>query len=90
MVKDVSYPPRELPLNLRKLDLESLIGCTEEEARRRVEDTGGTLRCHSRAYLAMTAEYRPTRVTVWLETTGSAKSMGFSEHLDSSIRQVRK
>jgi hypothetical protein len=31
-----------LPSALRSLDLESLLGCTEEDARRRVETAGGS------------------------------------------------
>jgi hypothetical protein len=35
-----------LPAALRNLDLESLIGCTEDDARRRVEAAGGVFRSY--------------------------------------------
>lgn len=59
--------PDPVPTALRDLDLESLIGCTEHDARRRVEVAGGVLRTYEGANSFLTADLVPRRVTARVE-----------------------
>jgi hypothetical protein len=51
-----------LPAALRNLDLESLIGCTEDDARRRVETAGGVFRTYEGENPALTLDLVENRV----------------------------
>jgi hypothetical protein len=52
-----------LPPALRNLDLKSLIGCTDGDARRRVETAGGVLRTYEGENPALTLDLVENRVT---------------------------
>jgi len=53
--------------SLRALDLVSLVGLSEGTAQRTVEAAGGTLFCIYDEHAFLTEEYRPNRVTAWVE-----------------------
>jgi len=67
-----------LPGALRDLDLGTLVGCTEEDARARVEAAGGQLRCYDDDHQWLTADYRSTRVTARIEEGRVVEVLGFS------------
>ncbi len=67
-----------LPGALRDLDLGTLVGCTEEDARARVEAAGGQLRCYDDDHPWLTADYRSTRVTARIEEGRVVEVLGFS------------
>jgi hypothetical protein len=52
-----------LPAALRNLDLTSLVGCTEDDARRRVESAGGAFRTYEGDDPALTLDLVENRVT---------------------------
>jgi hypothetical protein len=58
--------PHQPPEGLRALDLNRLVGLSVDEARAIVEDAGGQLRVTRRGE-AVTADYRPARVTVLVD-----------------------
>ncbi|MCW2541826.1 MAG: hypothetical protein JWN95_3551 [Frankiales bacterium] len=56
-----------MPGSLGALDLTSLVGLSEDEARQAVTEAGGTLRCIYKEDAPVTADYRPDRVTAWVD-----------------------
>lgn len=53
--------------SLGDLDQSPLVGLSEDMARQTVEAAGGTLRCIYDEDAFLTEEYRPDRVTAWVE-----------------------
>jgi hypothetical protein len=67
-----------VPVALRALDLRSLVGCTEADARSRVEAAGGVFRTYDNEHPALTADYRSNRVTARIDDGTVAEVDGFS------------
>jgi hypothetical protein len=67
-----------VPAALRALDLRSLVGCTEADARRRVEDAGGGLSTYDNEHPALTLDSRPNRVTARIEHGAVDEVHGFN------------
>ncbi|HEY7046209.1 MAG TPA: hypothetical protein VH373_03240 [Jatrophihabitantaceae bacterium] len=63
----------KMPAALREMDLESLVGCTVDEARRRVEAAGGVLTPTDEL---STFEKSPRRVNVVTESNRVVKVLG--------------
>lgn len=53
--------------SLRDLDLSLPVGRSQDRARQTVEAADGTLRCIYDKDAFLTEEYRPDRVTAWVE-----------------------
>jgi hypothetical protein len=66
-----------LPATRRSLDLESLVGCTEDEARRQVETAGGIFRTYDRDNPALTLDLIPRRVTARTDAGKVVEVHGF-------------
>jgi len=62
---------------LRNLDLTLLIGCTEHDARHRVEAAGGVLRTYEGENPALTLDLVENRVTARLDAGNVAEVRGF-------------
>jgi hypothetical protein len=62
---------------LRGLDLSTLVGCSVDEARSRVEAAGGRFRTYDDEHPALTLDYVPTRVTARVEVGHVAEVRGF-------------
>lgn len=67
-----------VPPALRALDLRLLVGCTEADARRRVETAGGVFRAYDNEHPALTLDYRPKRVTARIDDGTVSEVHGFS------------
>jgi hypothetical protein len=67
-----------VPPALRALDLTSLVGCAEADARRRVEIAGGVFRTWDDEHPALTADYLPSRVTARIDHGTVLEVHGFS------------
>lgn len=65
----------EVPQTLQDLDLSALVGQSVDRARESVEQAGGVLRTVEPDG-AMTADYRPTRVTVVVRDGVVLQSLG--------------
>jgi len=66
-----------LPAALRELDLMSLMGCPEDDARRRIEAVGGVLRTFEGENPALTADYRENRMTARVDAGKVVEVWGF-------------
>jgi hypothetical protein len=66
-----------LPAPLRNLDLTLLIGCTEDDARHRVEAAGGVLRTYEGENPALTLDLVENRVTARIDAGNLAEVHGF-------------
>ena len=66
-----------LPAALRNLDLTSLIGCAEDEARRLVETAGGIFRTYDSDNPRGTLDYRATRISARVEDGRVIEVHGF-------------
>lgn len=69
--------PDPLPAALRSLDLDSLLGCTEDEARRRVEAAGGIFRTYDADNPALTTDLIQRRVTARTDAGTVGEVHGF-------------
>jgi hypothetical protein len=66
-----------LPAALRDLDLTSLLGCTEDDARCRIETAGGVLRTCEGDNPALTADLVENRVTARVDAGKVVEVWGF-------------
>lgn len=66
-----------LPSALRGLDLDSLVGCTEDAARRRVDTAGGVLRTYEGENPALTVDLMENHVTVRVDAGTVVAVHGF-------------
>jgi hypothetical protein len=66
-----------LPAALRNLDLKSLIGCTEDTARHRVETAGGVFRTYKDENSALTMDLVENRVTARVDAGTVVLVFGF-------------
>ncbi len=66
-----------LPAALRNLDFKSLIGCTENDARRRVEAAGGVFRTYEGEDSALTTDLVEDRVTARVDAGTVVQVFGF-------------
>jgi hypothetical protein len=66
-----------LPAVLRNLDLKSLIGCTEDDARHRVEAAGGVLRTYEGENPALTLDLVENRLTARVDAGNVAEVRGY-------------
>lgn len=57
----------QIPESLGALDLASLVGLPEHEARQAVEAAGGMLRCIYEEDAPVTLDYVSIRVTAWVD-----------------------
>jgi len=66
-----------LPSALRSLDLTTLIGCAEEDARHRIETAGGVLRTYEGENAALTTDLVENRVTARVDAGTVVAVHGF-------------
>jgi hypothetical protein len=71
----------KIPATLRALDREQLVGCSLDEAQRIVQTAGGIFRAigideHQGLPTAITADWRPDRITVVIEQGRVVQEMG--------------
>jgi hypothetical protein len=66
-----------LPAALRNVDLNSLIGCAEDDARHRVETAGGVFRTYEGDNPALTADLVENRVTARVDAGTVVQAFGF-------------
>ena len=69
--------PDPLPAALRALNRDSLVGRTEDDARRQVEAAGGVLRTYDADHPALTLDYVPVRITARAEAGRVIEVHGF-------------